>query len=335
MGVLRKRRRISLPSPRAHPPRQPARLLRRRRPRHRDRRARARALRTAGLRAPRDRAQPPRRRRPARQGRGLRRGPARGAARLAARVQRPRRLARGAAGGRGAGPARDRRHLPARHEGPRRGRSASRGAATRSCSSATPATSRSRAPWATRRARIRLVETVEDVAALPRGRRIRAPRGPHPDDALGRRHARGDGRAARALPERPAAAQGRHLLRDPEPPERREGAGGRGASSCSSSARPSPRTATGWSRSPARPGGRRTSCRRAADIDPAWLAGVALRRRHRRRLGAGGARRARWSSACAPSPAATRASSRCPQIDEGVVFQLPSELREEARQQAR
>ena len=55
------------------------------------------ALRAAGLRAPRDRAQPPRRRRPAREGRRLRRGPARGAAGLAARVQRPRRLARGAA----------------------------------------------------------------------------------------------------------------------------------------------------------------------------------------------------------------------------------------------
>ena len=171
IGGPPKRRRISLPSPHAHPARQPARLLRRRRPRHRDRRARPRALRAAGLRAPRDRAQPPRGRRPAREGRRVRRGSARGAARLAARVQRPRRLARGAAR-----PPRSRacaRSTPPARSSPRctSRRSASRGAATRSCWSATRATSRSRAPWATRPGSIRLVETVEDVGA-PRRRRI-------------------------------------------------------------------------------------------------------------------------------------------------------------------
>ena len=68
---------------------------------------------------------------------------------------------------------------------------------------------------------------------------------------------------------------------------------------------------------------------------PGLARGRRLRRRHRGRVGAGGAGRARWSSACARSPAARPASSAMPQIDEGVVFQLPSELREEAGRQAR
>ena len=65
------------------PARQPARLLRRRRPRDRDRRAGARAVRRADLRAPRGRAQQVRRRRPEGEGRGVRRGAGRGARRAA------------------------------------------------------------------------------------------------------------------------------------------------------------------------------------------------------------------------------------------------------------
>ena len=63
------------------PARESARLLRRRRSRHRDRRGRARAFRSAGVRATRDRAQPVRRRRSARQGRRVRGGSGRRAAR--------------------------------------------------------------------------------------------------------------------------------------------------------------------------------------------------------------------------------------------------------------
>ena len=83
------------PRPRAAAARRPARLLRRRRPRRPDRRARARALRRAGLRAQGDRPQQARRRPAARARRDLRRG----ARRLDPRgrdhrLLRPRRLAR-------------------------------------------------------------------------------------------------------------------------------------------------------------------------------------------------------------------------------------------------
>ena len=66
-----------MPVPQAaarHPAVRAARLLRRRRSRHPDRRAGARALRRAGLCPPRDRPQPLRRRGPEGEGRGLRRG---------------------------------------------------------------------------------------------------------------------------------------------------------------------------------------------------------------------------------------------------------------------
>ena len=84
--------------------RRAARLLRRGRPGDRDRRARDRALRRAGLCPARDRPQPLRGRRPEGQGRGVRRGTRRGARRRAGGVlartacprrSRPRRPARG------------------------------------------------------------------------------------------------------------------------------------------------------------------------------------------------------------------------------------------------
>ena len=78
-----------------------ARLLRRRRPRDRDRRARAAQVRRADLRAPRDRAQHLRGQRPQGQGRDLHRGPGRRAARRDAGLQRARREQGGARRGRG------------------------------------------------------------------------------------------------------------------------------------------------------------------------------------------------------------------------------------------
>ena len=66
-----------------------SRLLRRRGARDRDRRARAREIRPAGLRAPRDRAQQARRRKPQGQGRGVRRGAVRSAAERGHDLQRP------------------------------------------------------------------------------------------------------------------------------------------------------------------------------------------------------------------------------------------------------
>ena len=109
-----------------------ARLLRRRRPRDRDRRARADEVRRADLRAPRDRPQHLRRQRPEGQGRDLHRGPGRGAARRDAGLQRPRRVAGGAPGGGGARLQRLRRDLPAGHQGARRGRQAAQAKATTS-----------------------------------------------------------------------------------------------------------------------------------------------------------------------------------------------------------
>ena len=171
--------------------------------------------------------------------------------------------------------------------------------------------------------RMRLVETVADVARLE-VERPRAPRGAHADHALGRRHARRDRRAARALPRGPAAAQGRHLLRDAEPPERGEGDARARPSSCWWWARPSRRTATAWSRSRARRACRAHLVQTADEIDPAWLARRRVRRRHRRRLRARGAGGGRWSSACARSRAARRASSRMPASRRGRRVPAPA-----------
>ena len=113
-------------------PGRPARLLRRRRPRRADGRARARAARSARLRPQGDRPQQARRRAAQRARRDLRRGGDRGPRGRSRRLQRPWRLARRPRELREAAAAHDRRHLPARHEGPRRGPQVRRARATRS-----------------------------------------------------------------------------------------------------------------------------------------------------------------------------------------------------------
>ena len=100
---------------------QPAVVLRGRGAGHRDRRARARPARRAGLRAQADRAQQRRRGRAGGQGRDLRGRAARGARRRDGGVLRARGVAGGAPGSRPARPAADRRHLPAGRQGARRG----------------------------------------------------------------------------------------------------------------------------------------------------------------------------------------------------------------------
>ena len=77
-----------------HPARQSARLLRRRRTRHRHRREGAGTVRRADLRPPRSRAQQLRRRQPARQGRRVRRRTRPGARWRDGHLQRPRRVRR-------------------------------------------------------------------------------------------------------------------------------------------------------------------------------------------------------------------------------------------------
>ena len=101
-----------------------ARLLRRRRPRDPDRRAGAEEIRRAGLCAPRDRAQPLRRRRAAESRRGLHRGASRDPARASAmpgRVFRAWRAEIGAGRRPGAQPLLSRRDLPAGLQGPQAG----------------------------------------------------------------------------------------------------------------------------------------------------------------------------------------------------------------------
>ena len=66
-----------------------------------------------------------------------------------------------------------------------------------------------------------LVETVDDVAAAER-RLAGAPRLRHADHAFGRRCARHRRGPEGALPHDPRAEEGRHLLRDAEPPGRGE-----------------------------------------------------------------------------------------------------------------
>ena len=69
------------------------------------------------------------------------------------------------------------------------------------------------------------------IGSRRRDRRSRCPtrsgRLHHPDDALGGRHARDHRGPAGAVPRRSWAAKRRHLLRDPEPPGRGQGAGAR------------------------------------------------------------------------------------------------------------
>ena len=100
-----------------------ARLLRRGGARDRHGRAGARPLRRAGLCAPRDRAQPLCGREPQGQGRDLRRGARRDSRhRRAGDLFRPRRAEIDPGRGAEAQLLRARRHLPAGHQGPSRGR---------------------------------------------------------------------------------------------------------------------------------------------------------------------------------------------------------------------
>ena len=105
----------------ARPARRPARLLRRRRPRRADGRAGARAARRPRLRAQGDRPQQARGRGARQARRDLRRGGDRGAGGRDGRLLRPRRRPGGPRQRRRPQPAHDRRHLPAGHQGPRRG----------------------------------------------------------------------------------------------------------------------------------------------------------------------------------------------------------------------
>ena len=178
----------------------------------RDRRARARAARGAGVRAQADRSQRARRLRARAPRRGLRRRARRGPGRRDRGLLRPRRLAGGEARRPGAVARRDRRDVPAREQGARRGAALRgggehdlpdrargprggrghlrRGAGARRCSSRTSTT-----PHGSRR-RIR--------AALPTSRRPRSrwTRPPQIVDGCG------------ALPGPAGARLRRHLLRD-------------------------------------------------------------------------------------------------------------------------
>ena len=105
----------------------PARLLRGRRPSRADGRARARPARSARLRPQGDRPQQARGRAAQRARGDLRRGGDRGPRGRARRLQRPRRLAGGPRERGEAAAADDRRDLPARDQGPRRGPQVRRG----------------------------------------------------------------------------------------------------------------------------------------------------------------------------------------------------------------
>ena len=143
-----------------------------------------------------------------------------------------------------------------------------------------------------------------------------------------RAHRRG---AQAPLPGDPRAGQGRHLLRDPEPAERGEGAGAplpRRAGG--RRARPAA-TRTGWSRSRAAHGAQAYLIESAEDIRRR----VDRRRRrdHRRRLDARGRRAGAASSGCARSASIGSRSSGC--VEERVMFPLPGELLAAARRARR
>ena len=109
--------------------------------------------------------------------------------------------------------------------------------------------------------------------ALPLARR-RAGRLRHADDAQHRRYARDYRRTQGALSEHRRAGARRHLLCDPQPPERGARARAQTSTSCSSSARATARTPTACARWRASAAFRRTSSRMPPALDPAWLAGV-------------------------------------------------------------
>ena len=251
-------------------------VLRRRRAGDRDRRARARAARRAGLRAQADRAQRPRRRRPRAPRRGLRRRARRGARRRDGRLLRARRLARGAdAGRRRARPRRDRRDLPAGGQGARRGAPLRRRRARRSSSIGHAGHEEVEGTLGEAPDAIRVVEDVAGRASSstrrdptrvsPTSRRPRSP---------STRRTRSSARCASAS--RAARARRRTTSATPRPTASRPCAPSRASpTSCSSSARRTPRTRSAWSRSPQREGTPRVPGRRRARRRPR----VARRRR--------------------------------------------------------
>ena len=300
---------------------EPAVVLRRRRTGHR-RSSSGPSSRygAAGLRAPADRAQRPRRARPGATRRGVRRGARRGARRRASPCSPPTGSPRrSATRGQRPRPRGDRRHLPAGRQGAHRGAPLRRRAATRCCSSATPTTRRSRAPRARRPEQIRWSSRTSPTARRLRGPRP-ATRVAYLDaDHARRRRGRGDRRpsCASASPRSPAPRRRRHLLRHHEPPA--GGARGRRRMPtwCSSSARRTPRTRTAWSRSPAA----RASPAHLVDDDDRDRPALARRRRTRRRSPPAPRRpttsSTRWSTASA-GLGAGRPSSSATATDEDV-----------------
>ena len=242
------------PSGQADPSRRAARLLRRRGAGDRDRGPGARLLRGPGLRPPRDRPQPPRRRATSRRAacassRSSTRcptAPPRSSPRTASRPRcATRRRARGLRVIDATCPLVTKVHLEAIRFARMGYEILLVGHAGHEEVEGTMGEAASQ---------IRLVSSVADAEPIdvrdPAARRVH-----HPDDALDGRHAADRRDPAAPLPEDPRPRQGRHLLRDAEPPGRRAGAGAAGARSSSSSARATPPTRTASSRrrsSPAR-----------------------------------------------------------------------------------
>ncbi len=213
----------------AGPARGAARLLRGRRPRRADGRARARSLRRADLRPQGDRPQQARRAR-AREARSdLRGGGDRGAGGRDGRLLGPRRRPERPRERREAAAAHDRRDLPAGHQGPRRGAEVRRRRLH-------DRPDRPRGPRGGRGDDRRGPE--EHRPGPDRGGRRRPRgRGPgpdrlhHPDHPLGRRDQLDHRQAEGEVPERGRAEDRRHLLRDHQPPAGGQGAGARSATS--------------------------------------------------------------------------------------------------------
>ena len=109
--------------------------------------------------------------------------------------------------------------------------------------------------------------------ARGRGRGPRSRRLPHADDPRRRRDERDCRRAPRPLPGAGRAADGRHLLRDPEPPGRGARRWRRSATRSSSSGPRTRRTRCASSRWPSERAARRTSSTASAtSIPPGWPA---------------------------------------------------------------
>ena len=180
--------------------------------------------------------------------------------------------------------------------------------------------------------RILLVETPEDVERLES--RSGAARVRHADDAVGRRHAADRRCAAHAVPDARQSAQGRHLLRDAEPPGRGEATG--------RALRRHPRRRLAEQlelESPARDRreGRHPGLSRRRSGGPAarMVRGQARRRRDRRRIGAGSAGASASSrasasgagqrpSTCSASPRTSSSACRA-----SCAFAVPGEKNRE------